>query len=139
MNKIIVEKLIIEALSNEKPKFVKLSQFGKILAQDTQDGYTLRIHMGANGGMGRVGTETIESPSGHIVQGGYWMDWPEKSWKITDKKYYALPIEKRAAMEVEEQKRWNYRRNFMSYVEWRLNPGTLGWEEVATKYDRKKK
>lgn len=81
------------------------SQLGRVLAQVSQNGYTLAIHAGASqeglwpGDPQRVGTMSITSPEGVTVRGGYWMDWPESHWGLDDEEYQALSIEQRAALE----------------------------------------
>lgn len=86
---------------------------GKLLASYTDDaGYTITITGGvkpndgyttATGFMQRYGTMHIISPSGRKVKAGYWMDWPEKEWHITDRKYNKMTWEERAALEVKQQ------------------------------------
>lgn len=45
---------------------------------------------------------------------GYWMDFTEDDWNISDEDYYALPIEDRMEMECKEQFRYNLRNDFRS-------------------------
>lgn len=91
-----------------------------LLAEFTDTaGYTIRIYDVVVGGptvvMGveRAGTEFITSPDGEVRRCGYWMDWPEDHWKISEKKYYMLSDKERAALEAKEQAtRWNLKKTF---------------------------
>ena len=83
---------------------------GKILAAYTDDeGYTIRIVGGTPGGqehgMGvpRFGTMYVTSPKGRTLQAGYFMNWTEKNYKLTQKEWEKLSWEDRAALEVKQQ------------------------------------
>lgn len=87
---------------------------GKVLASYTdEDGYTVSIiggtPKGQEYGLGtpRYGVIKIAPPddSGKsdlksAVRGGFWMAWPEESWRISMHDYNSKPWEDRAAMEV---------------------------------------
>lgn len=69
----------------------------------------------------RAGTIYISNPSGELVKGGYWMDYPEKGWKHNgvdllkdfDRRFstkgwkkaawYQIPIQKRLEIEAKWQ------------------------------------
>lgn len=90
----------------------------KPLAKATdKDGYRIEIHShvdkplpdhhkGVNN-MGyeidRHGTMYIFAPNGKWVHAGYWMNWPEKEWKIPKRKWYQMPLQKRAQLEANWQ------------------------------------
>lgn len=91
------------------------AKIGQELARYTDDdGYTVSIEYGtepdhgeelevAMGKFKRTGRIVITSPKGYHVEAGVWMDAPEPEWKIDQKTWRAMPIEKRAAMEVAQQ------------------------------------
>ena len=53
--------------------------------------------------MGRKGLMFITSPEGETTKAGYWMDFPEKSYGVSDKEWKAMPVAERAKIEVEQQ------------------------------------
>jgi hypothetical protein len=82
----------------------------KILAAYTDDeGYTVRIvgqtPKGEEQAMGvqRFGSMAITNPAGKMKKTGYFMNWPEKSYNVTDKEWKKLSWEDRAALEVKQQ------------------------------------
>lgn len=99
---------------------------GPVLAEGMQEGYTLRIH-GRRTRLGNpwpskparitdstrsfegAGVKSYQAPSGEVVLGGKWMDWAEKHYP---KSYVKLPAHLRAELEVEEQKKYGYKKNF---------------------------
>lgn len=101
-----------------------VTKLGKVIAEGTQDGYVMRIHEKqlAYVTVGRgdhiddelkdfegKGTMTVQSPTGEMVKAGKWMDWVERHWP---KDTVYKPKEYRAAMEVEEQKKYGYAHTF---------------------------
>lgn len=86
--------------------------YGRLLAQSEKDGYTVSIYWPRGPlGLGRRGIETI-THDGVEVRAGYWMDYPEVHWKISDSDYKKLPIETRAKMECDEQLRYDLKQEF---------------------------
>jgi hypothetical protein len=69
------------------------------------EGYTLSVVGEVRGGpevaMGarRYGTMLITPPSGKTVRSGYWMNFPEASWGMSEKEYRAKSWEERAALQ----------------------------------------
>ena len=51
----------------------------------------------------RAGNELILKNGKNPVFAGYWMDFPESHWGITEGDYYKLSISERAKMEAKEQ------------------------------------
>lgn len=69
-------------------------------------------------GKRRQGTKYITSPEGQTVRAGYWMDFPEEHWPITETGYYELAREERAAMEcVEQASRYDLAEEFAHFQE----------------------
>jgi hypothetical protein len=88
----------------------KLPPKGKVLAEYTdEDGYTSRIVGGvAKGqefgiGLRRYATIYIVAPDGEKVRAGYFMNWPDESYDLTEEAWGKLSWEKRAAMETRKQ------------------------------------
>lgn len=86
----------------------------KLASYKDDEGYTITIYDGVppgeemiwstdNGPEGRKGTMYVTSPKGKTIQAGYWMDWSEKEWGMSDAEYGALPKKERAALEVKQQ------------------------------------
>lgn len=51
----------------------------------------------------RYGIFYITNPDGKRVKAGYWMNWPEKEWKISKTAWGKMRWRERAAMEVKHQ------------------------------------
>lgn len=81
-----------------------IAKHGPVLAEATQDGHIFRIHAG--------GQETIQAPDGRILSAGKWQDSPESHYP---ENYDDLPIRQRAALEVEEQKKYGYKHDYEFY------------------------
>jgi hypothetical protein len=83
----------------------------KVLAEYTDpEGYKVAVHGGLKPGeetaMGtrRYGKMLLTAPGeGVSVRGGYWMNFPEKEWGLSDKQYRALSWEERAALQAHHQ------------------------------------
>lgn len=106
--------------SNERLNKI-IEKYGHVLATGHQNGYTLRIHdlkphinrpfkvTDKNRDFDVKGIMSIESPSGDLVIGGKWMDWNERHYPAN---YAKLSKAERASLEVEEQKKYGYKKNF---------------------------
>jgi hypothetical protein len=88
----------------------KLPPKGKVLAEYTdEDGYTSRIVGGvAKGqefgiGLRRYATIYIVAPDGDKVRAGYFMNWPDESYGLTEEAWGKLSWEKRATLETRKQ------------------------------------
>ena len=46
------------------------------------------------------------------VKSGYWMDFTEKEWNLTDEEYYSLPVKERMQMEAEQQHTYELHKQF---------------------------
>lgn len=63
-------------------------------------------------GKNKIGTKLFrkyiyDKRTKKLITSGFWMDWPEKHWKISKKKYYQMTYSTRAELECEEQiKNW---------------------------------
>ena len=103
-----------------------IAAFGPVLAEGVQDGYRFRIHdshPGSNGNpvhilddpemrsVGHAGIATIESPKGSIIKAQFWMDWAEPHYPAN---YKELSKAERAGLEVEEQKKYGYKKMYQS-------------------------
>lgn len=101
-----------------------IQTYGPVLASSTQEGYTLRIHDSHPGSTGSpahisdsnrsfegAGKQTVQHPNGELVCTAGWMDWAEEHYPSN---YMELPKEQRAQLEVEEQKKYGYKRAFDS-------------------------
>lgn len=68
------------------------------------DGYYPGARNYANYPLKRNGTMLITDPNGESVVGGYWMDFPEREWKIKNpKQWFSIPRNQRAQMEADWQ------------------------------------
>lgn len=83
---------------------------GPLLASETDDkGYTVQAYDGADEqarvrfAKKRRGMIFILAPQGQTVFAGYWMDFPEEEWAISEHDYYTIPLNKRAELECQEQ------------------------------------
>lgn len=112
----------VERPKKEDPAVEKaVEKYGPVLAEMKQNGYTMRIHdlhiqdnkpariTDSARNFEGAGQITIESPEGEIVEGAKWMDWAEEHYP---KNYVDLPKNVRAAMELEEQKKYGYEHTF---------------------------
>lgn len=100
---------------------------GPILAKGKQNGYTLRLHdnnpeiddpkhideenKDRPGQPKGQGTYTVEGKKG-VVVAHQWADWAEEHYP---KNYKSLPKPARAALEIEEQKKYGYKEKFESH------------------------
>lgn len=81
----------------------------KLASYKDGDGYTIEIVWGTPPGkeesMGqrRYGTMYITSPDNKKVQGGYWMNWPEREWDIITPRWENMDWKERAKLEVKQQ------------------------------------
>ncbi|MDP2662025.1 MAG: hypothetical protein Q8R28_14975 [Dehalococcoidia bacterium] len=75
---------------------------------------------------------------------GWWMDWPEEHWNLTEEEYLALPRQKRARLEAMEQAvKWVPGQFYMLWLGTYVPPpagykgwiefGEAGWDDVFTK------
>lgn len=106
MNGCLVFELLVEAhIEHAKATGETLgltAPLGRLLASTSDGrGFTCSIFEGSP--LAGRGTMTIRRPDGVTVKGGFWMDFPERHWKIRRSAYDKLPIERRAQMEADEQ------------------------------------
>jgi len=104
-----------------------IREYGPVLAESRQGGYTLRVHDENPKSEGQpahisdeekpfsgAGRMTIESPDGELVIAGKWMDWAEVHYPSD---YTKLPKKDRAALEAQEQLKYDLQKNFHFHKE----------------------
>ena len=57
-------------------------------------------------GLPHKGVVLVTKDGGGPAPQGFWMDWQERSWGLSDKQYSALPDSNRATLEAKEQLKW---------------------------------
>jgi len=84
---------------------------GKIASYTDRQSYTVHIDgmtdpdelAGRVVSLPRYGAMWITDPEGNTIRSGYWMNWPEDEWNLSEQAWAELSWEQRATLEVKQQ------------------------------------
>lgn len=97
---------------NEIPDYVLNREIGSETVSITKNGITVTIKTPSKSKTYNRQGDKFYTIGDVTKRMGYWMDYPEDEWKLSDEEYYKLPLKKRLSLECNQQFKYKIKNQF---------------------------